>query len=118
LAHRRGTKDSFFRTTRQLWKLIVGALVLPLPTALWGWWSLRQMRPDQPASEVSMHLGILVGAAITIGGLLASIHCPKCKARLMKRIMQAPEGLEAVPTFLRLRTCPSCGYDPTAAGVK
>jgi hypothetical protein len=31
-----------------------------------------------------------------------------------KRVMQAPEGLDAITSFLKLQRCPSCGYDPAA----
>jgi predicted metal-binding protein len=105
-------KDAFLKKTGQLWKLVVGVLVLPLPTALWGWRCLRSIRPDQPTSELVAGLAVLVAAALIIVGLLASVRCPKCGARLVKRLLQAPEGADAITSFLRLRSCPSCGYAP------
>ena len=105
-------KDSFLRRTRQLWKLVVGVLVLPLPTALWGWRCVRSIRPDQPTSEVVTSLAVLVAAALIIVSLLASIRCPKCRTRLVKRVLVAPEGADAITSFLGLRACPACGYVP------
>jgi uncharacterized membrane protein YcjF (UPF0283 family) len=105
-------KDAFLRKTGQLWKIVVGALVLPLPTAVWGWWCLRSIRPDQPASEVVADLAVLVAGALSIVLLLASVRCPKCRTRLVTRILKAPEGTDAITSFLELRTCPSCGYTP------
>lgn len=105
-------RDAFLRRTGQLWKLVVGALVLPLPTAVWGWWYLRSIRSDQPTSETVAGLGVLVVGALIIVSLLASVRCPKCRGRLVKRVMQAPEGADAITSFLKLRSCPSCGYAP------
>ena len=105
-------KDAFLKKTGQLWKLVVGVLVLPLPTALWGWRCLRSIRPDQPTSEVVAGLAVLVAAALVIVGLLASVRCPKCRVRLVTRVLQAPEGADAITSFLSLRSCPSCGYAP------
>jgi len=105
-------KDAFLKRTGQLWKLVVGTLVLPLPTVLWGWWCLRSIRPDQPTSEVVGGLAVLVAGALIIASLLASVRCPKCRARLVGRLLQAPEGADAITSFLRLRSCLSCGYVP------
>jgi hypothetical protein len=105
-------KDAFLKRTGQFWKLVVGALVLPLPTVLWGWWCLRSIRPDQPTSEVVSGLTILVAGVLIIASLLASVRCPKCRVRLVGRILRAPEGADAITSFLKLRSCPSCGYVP------
>jgi hypothetical protein len=105
-------KDAFLRRTSQLWKLAVGALVLPIPTALWGWWCLRSIRADQPTGEVVSSLAVLVAGALLIVGLLASIRCPKCRARLVMRVLQAPEGAAAITSFLSQRMCPACGHVP------
>jgi hypothetical protein len=108
-------KDAFLRRTGQLWKLVVGGLVLPLPTALWGWWCLRSIRPDQPTSEAVGGLAILAFGALVIAGLLASVRCPRCRVRLVRSVFQAPEGGDAIASFLSLRSCPSCGYVPEGA---
>jgi uncharacterized membrane protein YcjF (UPF0283 family) len=108
-------KDAFLRRTSQLWKLIVGALVLPLPTALWGWWCLWSIRADQPTSEAVGGLVVLVAGALIIVSLLASVRCPKCRVRLVGRILRAPEGVDAITSFLKVRSCPSCGYIPGAS---
>ena len=105
-------KEAFLKRTGQFWKLVVGGLVLPLPTALWGWWCWRSIRPDQSTSEIVGGLAVLVAGALIITSLLASVRCPKCRVRLVKRILQAPEGADAITSFLRLRSCPSCGYVP------
>ena len=105
-------EDAFLRRTGQLWKLVVGAVVLPLPTAVWGWRYLRSIRSDQPTSEAVAGLAVLVAGALIIVVLLASVRCPKCRTRLVKRILHAPEGADAIAAFLRMRSCPSCGYTP------
>ena len=105
-------KDAFLKRTGQLWKLVVGVIVLPLPTAVWGWWCLRSVRSDQPASEAVAGLAVLVAGALIIVSLLATVRCPKCRTRLVKRVLRAPEGADAITSFLRMRSCPSCGYAP------
>jgi hypothetical protein len=80
--------DSFVRKTGQLWKLVLAGLVLPFPTALFGWWSIRQIRPDQPASEALAHIGILVVAAAVILALLMSVRCPRCHVRLVAKVIR------------------------------
>src|SRR5215216_3412712 len=85
-------KDSFLRRTRQLWKLVVGVLILPLPTAAWGLWCLRRIRSELPTSELAAELGVLVAGALIIASLLASVRCPRCRVRLIKTILDAPEG--------------------------
>jgi hypothetical protein len=105
-------KDAFLRSTGQMWKLILGAIVLPIPTALWGLQYLRKIRPDQPTSELVGGLAVLIAGALLIAGLLASVRCPKCHVRLVWKVFQAPEGLDAITSFLKLRSCPACGYVP------
>ena len=105
-------KDAFLKRTGQLWKLVVAVLVLPLPTAVWGWGCLRSIRADQPTSEAVACLAVLVAGALIIVSLLASVRCPQCRVRLVKRILWAPEGAGAITSFLRQRSCPSCGYVP------
>ena len=75
-------KDAFLRRTSQLWKLIVGALVLPLPTALWGWWCLRSIRADQPTSEAVGGLVVLVAGAL--------IHREPLGVRAVPKVPRAP----------------------------
>jgi hypothetical protein len=104
--------DAFLKRTGQLWKLVVGVLVLPLPTAVWGWWCMRSLRSDQPTSEAVVDLAVLVVGALLIVSLLASVRCPQCRTRLVKSVLRAPEGADAISSFLRLRSCPSCGYAP------
>lgn len=107
-------RDSFLRSTGQMWKLVVGGLVLPLPTALWGWRCLGNIRPDQPTSEFVICVAVLAAGALLVAGLFASVRCPKCRVRLVKRLLQAPEGAEAITSFLKLRSCPACGFAPQA----
>jgi len=111
-------KDAFLRRTGQLWKLVVGGLVLPLPTALWGWRCMKNLRPDQPTSEMVGCVAVLVAGALIIVSLLASVRCPKCRVRLVRKTLQAPEGAEAITTFLKLRSCPSCGYVPDEGPIR
>jgi hypothetical protein len=106
------SKDAFLKRTGQLWKLVVAVLVLPLPTAVWGWWCMRSLRSDQPTSEAVADLAVLVVGALIIVSLLASVRCPKCHTRLVKNVLRAPEGADAITSFMKLRSCPSCGYAP------
>jgi hypothetical protein len=105
-------KDAFLKRTGQLWKIVIGAMVLPFPMMLWGWWCLRSIRPDEPTGELVRDLAVLVAGALTIVGLLASVRCPRCRVRLVGRVLQAPEGMDAITSLLRVRACPSCGYAP------
>ena len=105
-------KDAFLRKTGQIWKLVAGAIVLPIPTVLWGWWFVNRIRPDQPTSELVGGLAVLIAGALIIVGLLASVRCPKCRVRLVGKLFQSPEGAEAITSFLKLRSCPACGYVP------
>src|SRR5687768_6655909 len=89
-------KDALLKRTGQIWKLVLGGLILPLPTALWGWWCLQRIRPDQPTSEVVGCLAVLVAGALIIASLFAAVRCPKCRVRLVKRLLQAPEGADAI----------------------
>ena len=104
-------KDAFLKRTGQLWKLVVGGF-LPIPLALWGFWCLGSMRSDQPTSEFVGCVAVLVAGMLIIASLFASVRCPKCKVRLVKKVMQAPEGANAIASFLGQRSCPSCGYVP------
>jgi uncharacterized membrane protein YcjF (UPF0283 family) len=105
-------KDAFLRRTGQLWKLVVAGIVLPLPTAILGWRCLRAIRPDQPTSEWVTCIAVLAAAAVAVVVLMASIRCPSCRLRLVKRLMQAPEGADAIASFMSMRSCPSCGFVP------
>jgi DNA-directed RNA polymerase subunit RPC12/RpoP len=107
--------DSFVRKTGQLWKLVLAGLVLPFPTALFGWWSIRQIRPDQPASEALAHIGILVVAAAVIVALLMSVRCPRCQVRLVAKVLRAQEGVDAITLFLKVAACPECGHKPSGS---
>jgi hypothetical protein len=104
--------DTFLKRTNQLWKLIVGGIVLPIPLVWWGWRGMRHIRPDQPTSEFVLDIAVLVAGALVSVWLYASVRCPKCRARLVKHVMKAPEGADAITSFLQSRACPACGYTP------
>ena len=104
--------DGFLRKTGQLWKLVVGGLVLPIPLSLLAYRSLRQIRPEQPVGEMAFSIGVLVAGALVVLALFASVRCPRCKVRLIPQVFRAPEGTQAVVTFLKLYSCPACGFEP------
>jgi hypothetical protein len=106
-------QDAFVRRTKQLWKLVVGGLVLPLPVALWGWRSLHSIRPEQSVGEAVAEIAILLAGAAAIVALFASVRCPRCRVGLVMRLVRAPEGLDAITSFLKQSTCPACGYEPS-----
>jgi predicted RNA-binding Zn-ribbon protein involved in translation (DUF1610 family) len=107
-------QDAFLRTTRQLWKLIVAGLVLPWPAVLIGWWAFRQIGPDQSTGDLLVAIGAMAAIAAAIAALFASVRCPQCGGRLLRRLWSDPEGLNALTAFLKARTCPACGHDPRA----
>ncbi len=103
--------DAFVRATGQLWKLVVGGIVLPIAVSLVAVSSLRQIQSVRLSD-----LGLLVGGAIAVVLVLASVACPRCRRRLLTDIFVAPHGNAAITGFLARRTCPSCGHDPNRAG--
>lgn len=105
-------RDAFLKRTGQFWKLVVGGLILPIPMALWGFRCLGNIRSDQPTSEFVGCVTVVVAGALLIVSLFASVRCPRCKVRLIKKVVRAPEGANAITAFLSQRSCPSCGYVP------
>lgn len=106
--------DAFLKRTGQLWKLVVGGLILPIPLALWGFRCLGSIRSDQPTSEFVSCVAVLLAGALIIAILFASVECPRCRVRLVKKVVQAQEGANAIASFLSRRSCPACGYVPEA----
>jgi hypothetical protein len=104
--------DSFVRRTGQLWKLVLGGIVLPILVVAWGLWTMRRIRPDQPTGEVAVQLTVLIAGAIVIAALLSSVRCPRCHGRVLLRVMRDPEGVNAIVAFLTQRSCGVCGHSP------
>jgi uncharacterized integral membrane protein len=104
--------DGFLRRTGQLWKLVVGGIVVPIPTALFAVLSLRRIRPDQPFGEVAWSIGLLAAGAALVVAVLASVRCPRCRVRLVRQAFADPQGAQAIPRLLAIYTCPACGFDP------
>ncbi len=104
--------DAFLRQTGQLWKLVVGGLVLPFPLVGIGLWALRHLGRDQPPFQLWGSLAVLAGGALLMVGLLASVKCPRCRVRLLKAPFRSPEGLVALTRLLNARSCPNCGFHP------
>lgn len=98
--------DAFIRATGQLWKLVIGGVVLPISMTIAG----LVTRPAQSASFAP--LVWIISGAIAIVLLLASVSCPRCRRRLVTDVFRAPDGNAAITRFLATRTCPSCGHDP------
>ena len=102
--------DAFIRKTGQVWKLVVGTIVLPFAIVAVALVQMRRL--DQPTSELLPWLGVvLVGLALIVG-LLASIACPSCKHRLFWQVFTDPDSNTAIATFLARRDCPKCGHTP------
>ena len=104
--------DSLIRRTVQLWQLVVGAIALPVPLSIWGWWTFRSIGPEQPAGAFAARFAVLAGGAAVVALLLSSVRCPQCRTRLLFRAMRAPEGLDAVLALLKRSSCDACGYRP------
>jgi hypothetical protein len=104
--------DGFLRKTGQVWKLVVGGLVLPIPMALLAYWNLRRIRPDQPPGEMVLSMGVLVIGTLLMTALLASVRCPRCRVRLIRQVFRASPGTQAMVGFLKLYSCPACGFEP------
>lgn len=104
--------DAFIRRTGQIWKLVVGTIVLPFLVVGVVLWRM-QAGLDAPTSEMLPWLaGVLVAIAL-IFALLASVSCPQCKRRLLKQVFTDPDSNAAITSFLARRDCPSCAYTPT-----
>src|SRR5262245_31600224 len=104
--------DGLLRRTGQLWKLVVGGIVVPVPLAIFGIVSLRRLDANQPAGEAAWSIGLLAAGAALIVVLLASVRCPRCRVRLVRQAFSDPEGAQAIPRLLTRYTCPACGFDP------
>ena len=107
-------RDAFLRTTGQLWKLAVAAVVLPWPAVLIGIWMLRRLGRES-FSEVAVAIGAIAVIAALIVLLLASVRCPQCSTRLLSRAVRDPEGLVALTALRGARACPECGHTPRAS---
>jgi hypothetical protein len=103
--------NAFIRATGQLWKLVVGGIVLPISVSLVALSGLRHI----PSVRLS-DLALLVGGALAVVLVLASVACPRCRRRLLTDVFAAPDGNTAITGFLARQTCPSCGYDPSRSG--
>jgi hypothetical protein len=102
--------DAFIRKTGQVWKLVVGTIVLPFSIVAVALVQMRRL--DQPTSELLPWLAVVVVGLVLIVLLLASISCPGCKRRLFWRVFTDPDSNAAIATFLARRDCPNCGYTP------
>jgi hypothetical protein len=107
--------DAFLRVTGQLWKVIVASLVLPWPVVVTGIWVFRRLGPDQSLDGVLAAIGAMAAIAALIVFLLASVRCPHCRARVLSRVIWAPDGLGALTGLLNSRACPACGHVPKIA---
>ena len=107
--------DAFIRSTGQVWKLVVGGVVLPFTVAGVALWRLKSAF-DGPASALVIWLGIALTGVGLIVLILASVSCPRCKRRLLRRVVSDPDGSGAIAKFLARRDCPACGYVPGATG--
>lgn len=104
-------RDAFLRTTGQIWKLVLGGVVLPVVGAAVGGRDLLQTdRASTVGFAATVVALILVLAAVAV--VLGSVRCPRCRARLMADATRDPEGLGALTRLLQRRTCPTCGYAP------
>jgi len=106
------SRDAFLRTTGQLWKVIVAALILPWPAVAIGLWEFRQLGTDQSDMEAVVAIGAMCAIAASIMLLLFSVRCPQCHTRLLLKVMRAPEGLDALTAFLNSHQCIECGFNP------
>ncbi|MGH7470753.1 MAG: hypothetical protein ACRENP_22625 [Longimicrobiales bacterium] len=71
--------DAFLRTTRQLWKLVVAALILPWPAIAIGLWIFQRLDLAQPISHLLIAIGAMAGLAALMAMMLASVRCPRCR---------------------------------------
>ena len=106
------SRDAFLRTTGQLWKVIVAALILPWPTVAIGLWEVRQIGSNQSDLEAIVALGTMCAIAATIWLLLFSVRGPQCHTRLLLKVMRTPEGLDALTALANSQQCIECGFTP------
>jgi hypothetical protein len=102
--------DAVLRLSRQLWKLVMAGIVLPVPTALFAFRFLHRIGPEQTPGEVRVGLSLLLASAAAIAWLLISVRCPNCRVRWMRRVFADPRGTRALTQFLNMRACPDCSY--------
>ena len=103
--------DAFIRKTGQVWKLVVGTIVLPFTVA--GVVLVRmQLGLDRPTPELLQWLAVVLVGLVLILAVLASVSCPSCKTRLFGDVFMDSDSNTAITTFLARRDCPECGYTP------
>jgi hypothetical protein len=103
--------DAFLRVTGQLWKLtLVG--ILPWPAIVVGYWGFRRIGEQQSVAELLVWIGVPAATLAILVILLASVRCPRCGLRLLRRVMRDPDGLGALTRLLKATVCADCGYDP------
>lgn len=113
LSRLRVARDAFLRTTRQMWKLVLGGVVLPGVGAPVGAWALLRVGGESDAAFAVSIAGLIV-VTMLVAVLLGSIRCPRCRARLVVDAFRDPEGLGALTGLLQRRSCPRCAYEPLA----
>ena len=102
--------NAFIRKTGQVWKLVVGTIVLPFVVVAIVLLQMRRL--DRPTAELLPWFGVVLVAIALIVGLLASIACPRCKQRLFWQVFTDPDSNAAITAFLSRRDCAKCGHTP------
>jgi hypothetical protein len=103
--------DGLLRLTGQLWKVIVGGVVVPVPLAIFSV-ALIQKVGRQTREEFWTDTLILIVGAVAIAIAFAAVRCPRCNVWLMRSVFGAPDGTRAIVAFLKLRACPACSFEP------
>ena len=99
--------DALLRATGQIWKLVVAGMVLPWPTLFLCLTVLRDLGSGRTHFVELLFILVSVGL---IAALLASVRCPRCRVRWLRRVLKDPDGTPALTRFLNMRSCPECGY--------
>ena len=108
-------RDAFVRITGQMWKLVLGGLVLPWPAVVIGLWIFRRLGSEPSIDVVPAAIAAMAAIAAVIALLLAAVKCPQCNTRLVFRVFSDPDGLQALTALLNAHACPQCGHVPRAA---
>jgi hypothetical protein len=107
--------DAFVRVTGQMWKLVLGGLVLPWPAIVIGVWFFRQLGSVEAIETLRPAIAAMALIAAAILFLFGSVKCPQCSTRLVVRVFKDPDGLNALTGLLNMRACPQCGHVPQTA---
>lgn len=104
-------EESLLVRTRQVWRLFLGLLWLPLAGLGMVAATLRGLLGRTPEQEAGF---IISGLTIGVAGMAwaaLTVRCPGCGARLLWKSMRERTPSDWLSWLVRLAMCPVCGCD-------